>query len=111
VARHLARPLAVGLWFSQKVADEILAQGDGPQRLAGELQRRSLSCYTLNAFPYGDFHGQRVKENVYVPDWSQPQRLAYTKTCADILAALLPGDAPGSISTLPLGFKGAAHPP
>src|SRR5207253_910568 len=45
-----------------------------------------------------------------LPDWTQPQRREYTERCATLLASLLPADvAEGSISTLPLGFKGFDH--
>jgi hypothetical protein len=63
----------------------------------------------LNAFPFGDFHSPRVKENVYLPDWGDPLRLKYTGNCARILAAFLPEGGEGSISTVPLGFKGFEH--
>src|SRR5574337_970983 len=74
------------------------------------LDRRGLSCHTLNAFPYGDFHSRRVKENVYLPDWADSRRLEYTIDCARILAELLPEGTDGSISTLPLGFKEFPQP-
>jgi hypothetical protein len=51
-----------------------------------------------------------VKEKVYLPDWTQPQRLDYTERCATVLATLLPDGLEGSISTLPLGFKGFTPP-
>jgi hypothetical protein len=52
-----------------------------------------------------------VKANVYLPDWADPRRREYTYRCATVLAGLL-GDSPeGSISTLPLGFKGFGYPP
>jgi sugar phosphate isomerase/epimerase len=107
VRDRVGRPLAVGLWLARPVADEFLAD---PRRLADELARRGLTCYTLNAFPYGDFHAARVKEHVYRPDWSTPERSVYTLHCAAVLAALLPDGTDGSISTLPLGFKGFDHP-
>ena len=103
-------PLAAGLWLARPVADELAASPDVLRRFAQGLARRGLTCHTLNAFPYGDFHSDRVKENVYLPDWSQPQRRSYTERCATLLAALLPPDvSEGSISTLPLGFKGFDH--
>ena len=61
--------------------------------------------FTLNGFPYGPFHGQTVKEDVYKPDWSEPERLAYTNHLADILSALLPAGQEGSVSTVPCTFK------
>ena len=56
------------------------------------------------------FHSERVKENVYIPDWTSKERLEYTIQCAHVLAKLLPVGTEGSISTVPLGFKGFEHP-
>ncbi|MDB5391953.1 MAG: hypothetical protein JWM11_7599 [Planctomycetaceae bacterium] len=109
--QEFGHPLAAGLWLAQPVIQELLAQADGVRRLADELRRLDLTCYTLNAFPYGDFHGTRVKEQVYLPDWTQVSRREYTVSCARILAELLPAGIDGSISTVPLGFKGFSHPP
>lgn len=110
VMNRVGRPVAAGLWLARPVVDELLADPQGLARLAEALDSRKLVCYTLNAFPYGDFHAARVKENVYLPDWSQPDRLTYTEECATALAAILPEGVEGSISTLPLGFKGFDHP-
>jgi hypothetical protein len=111
VRQGLGAPLAAGLWLAKPVADELLTSPAALPRFAAGLAARGLTCHTLNAFPFGDFHSARVKENVYLPDWSTPERLAYTEQCGEILAALLPEGVAGSISTLPLGFKGFAHPP
>lgn len=105
VARNVGRPLAAGLWLAEPVVGELLASQDGVRRFADGLGRRGLSCHTLNAFPYGEFHSDRVKEKVYLPDWTDPRRLEYTEQCANVLAELLPEAADGSISTVPLGFK------
>lgn len=110
VRQNFGAPLAAGLWLAQRVVQELLAESDGLARFADKLHHRGLTCHTLNAFPYGDFHSERVKEQVYVPDWSQPERLDYTDNCARILARLLPENTEGSISTVPLGFKGFDHP-
>lgn len=107
---NFGEPLAAGLWLARPVVEEILSSPDGPQRFAERLEQRGLSCHTLNAFPFGDFHSARVKENVYLPDWADPLRLKYTEDCARVLAALLPEGGEGSISTVPLGFKGFEHP-
>ena len=111
VRDRFGAPLAAGLWLARPVVAELLAHPAALPRFAEGLRARGLTCHTLNAFPYGDFHSERVKEQVYLPDWSQPQRLDYTMQCATVLAALLPGGADGSISTVPLGFKGFDHPP
>ncbi|MBP3956687.1 metabolite traffic protein EboE [Gemmata sp. G18] len=111
VMRRVGRPMAAGLWLARPVADEVLVAPDGPARLAAELSARGLTVHTLNAFPYGDFHAARVKENVYLPDWASAERLVYTERCAAVLAGLLPEGGAGSISTLPIGFKGFDRAP
>lgn len=103
--------IAAGLWLPAGAVAEIVDSPAALDALADDLQRRDIVCYTLNAFPFGDFHSERVKENVYLPDWSDPRRLEYTTRCARVLARILGDRAEGSISTLPLGFKGFAHPP
>jgi sugar phosphate isomerase/epimerase len=109
VKERLGCPLAAGLWLARPVIDELLASPDGVRKFSEGLQLRGLTCHTLNAFPFGDFHGVRVKENVYLPDWTTPERRDYTIRCAQVLADLLPEQVDGSISTLPLGFKLLRH--
>lgn len=97
--------LAAGLWLAAPVIRELESTADGVARFAEGLHQRGLSCHTLNAFPYGDFHSERVKQNVYLPDWTSTERFDYTLGCARCLAAFLPETIEGSISTVPLGFK------
>ncbi|MFN0053379.1 MAG: metabolite traffic protein EboE [Planctomycetales bacterium] len=111
VQANWGAPLAAGLWLAAPVVRELLDRPGALSAFRESLRRRGLTCHTLNAFPYGDFHSRRVKDNVYLPDWSDPRRLDYTADCARILAELLPEGADGSISTAPLSFKGFAHPP
>lgn len=94
----------LGLRLSAAAASELAA----PEALASLRAFLADSrCYlfTLNGFPHGRFHGTRVKENVYLPDWQDPERLRYTDELADLLAALLPRGQSGSISTVPGAFK------
>ena len=111
VAERFGEPMAAGLWLAQPVIAELLSHPAGTARFRDQLAERNLTCHTLNAFPYGDFHSERVKEAVYIPDWSDPRRLDYTRDCATVLATLLPDGSEGSMSTVPLGFKQFAHPP
>lgn len=101
--------LAAGLWLAQPVIRELLAEVEGLKRFTVRVAELGLCTYTLNAFPFGDFHSERVKENVYLPDWTQPSRLEYSWDCARVLAELiratLPAGTDGSLSTMPLGFK------
>lgn len=102
--RAIEGPFGVGLWLGADVACEM-EQGDGIQRFADRLQEAGLYVPTLNGFPYGAFHGQRVKESVYSPDWSDPSRMEHTLRLARILAELLPEGAEGTISTLPITYR------
>jgi sugar phosphate isomerase/epimerase len=110
IRREFGRPLAAGLWLARAVMDE-LPTADARRRFGDELRQRDLGCYTLNTFPYGNFHGERVKEQVYLPDWTTVERERYTLECAVLLAELLPDDVDGSLSTVPLGFKRLATAP
>ena len=60
--------------------------------------------FTLNGFPYGDFHQDVVKHQVYFPTWAQPARTDYTRDLIAILHRLLPEGKEGSISTLPIAW-------
>lgn len=97
-------PYGIGLRLSHIAAQEL---GDRATLLAFQRWLAAHDCYvfTINGFPYGQFHGTRVKEQVYRPDWTTPERLAYTKLLFDLLAELLPDGVEGSVSTLPCGFK------
>ncbi|MGX9889378.1 metabolite traffic protein EboE [Streptomyces sp. NPDC002276] len=98
--------LGIGLWLARDVVTELSARPDAVHRLRTELTARGLETVTLNAFPYGGFHREVVKKDVYLPDWTDPARLRYTVDCARVLAALLPDDARrGSVSTLPLAWR------
>jgi sugar phosphate isomerase/epimerase len=97
------RPFPMGLWFNQAVLSAVMGQGG---LLRDQLASWGVGTFTFNAFPQGDFHQPVVKRAVYLPDWTDPARLDYTKRCAELLATLLPDDeAYGSISTLPLGWR------
>ena len=100
-------PLGVGLRLSA-VAAEALTKPAAFDELRAFLARHDLYVFTINAFPYGPFHGTRVKEDVYQPDWLAPERLSYTDRTAEILAALLPDGMTGSVSTVPGTFKAVA---
>ncbi len=102
--------ISVGLWLPEPAIREATASPRSQADLVAAVAHRGLGCHTMNAFPYGDFHGARVKEQVYLPDWTDPRRLDYTLACARLLAALLPPGGEGSVSTLPLGFKALVEP-
>ena len=98
------QPFAVGLRLSEKAAAELSSHGNLPE-FRRWLDKNSCYVFTINGFPYGQFHGTRVKEQVYRPDWTAPERVAYTNLLFDLLAELLPAGMEGSVSTLPGSFK------
>jgi hypothetical protein len=105
------RPFGLGLWIPNIAAND-LSDGQNLARFKDWLSEKDLYVFTLNGFPYGDFHARVVKERVYSPDWRQKERLDYTCALARILSVLLPDDdaTEGSISTLPLAFRRNANP-
>jgi hypothetical protein len=98
------QPYAIGLRLSDLASRELIE----PVRLAAFrrwLDEHQCYVFTINGFPYGQFHGGRVKEQVYLPDWTSRSRLEYTNRLFDLLAELLPPGLEGSVSTLPGSFK------
>ncbi len=99
-----SEPYAIGLRLSAQAAREL---SDSETLLEFQRWLEVHHCYvfTINGFPFGRFHGQRVKEQVYRPDWTSRERLEYTNLLFDILAQLVPAGVEGSVSTLPGSFK------
>jgi sugar phosphate isomerase/epimerase len=96
-------PMGVGIRIAASAA-RSLEQPQAMEQLR-ELLGEDFYIFTVNGFPYGTFHGQRVKEGAYAPDWTQPERLAYTNRLASQLAGLLPEGVEGSVSTVPCTYK------
>jgi sugar phosphate isomerase/epimerase len=105
-----SQPMGLGLRLSGIAAEE-LTRPEALRELKGFLADQGLYVFTINAFPYGPFHGTRVKEEVYQPDWLRPERLVFTDRVAYILASLLPDGCIGSVSTVPGTFKPLAKEP
>ncbi len=99
-----SEPFAIGLRLSNQAAVEL---SEHKMLLAFQRWLGKNNCYvfTINGFPFGQFHGACVKENVYRPDWTSPERLAYTNLLFDLLAQILPAGIEGSVSTVPGSFK------
>ncbi|EFL52282.1 Xylose isomerase domain protein TIM barrel [Solidesulfovibrio fructosivorans JJ]] len=97
-------PFPVGLRLSGPASRELEA-ADAARRFGDFLAEAGLCVTTVNGFPYGRFHHTPVKEAVYLPDWRDPERAAYTLRLARALAGWLPEGGRGSISTVPVGFR------
>jgi len=96
----------LGIWL--RLSGQAAAAARAPDAIAAfrdQLARLGAYVFTINAFPFGPFHGVRVKEHVYLPDWRSDERVAFTVDSAAVLAAILPEGVEGSISTVPGAFK------
>lgn len=94
----------LGLRLSNKASEEL---GLGPRlsEFKTWLQENDIYVFTMNGFPYGNFHDERVKDNVHAPDWTTKERLTYTRRLFTQLAELLPDAMDGGISTSPISYK------
>ncbi len=99
------QPFGVSLRLSAASAQVLTDDAEERSRLKSFLDDNDMYLYTVNAFPYGPFKGQMVKEQVYEPDWRSDQRAQYTMQVADILAEMAREDIDPSIQSPPLGFK------
>jgi sugar phosphate isomerase/epimerase len=102
-----AAAMGVGLRLSNVASETLTEQTGELSQFKAFLAEHGLYVFTINGFPYGPFHGTRVKEEVYQPDWRFAERLAYSNRLADLLLELLPadGELDGSISTVPATFR------
>ena len=97
----------LGLWLSATTVTELIhsAESESARKKLGRwFADRHLVPYTINAFPFGDFHGERVKHAVYEPAWWSPARADYTLEIAQVFHDILPPGEVGTISTLPIGW-------
>jgi hypothetical protein len=95
---------AIGLRLGEQAAREL---SDPATLLEFQRWMDANNCYvfTVNGFPYGRFHGARVKEQVYAPDWTTRERVEYTNLLFDLLAKIVPAGVEGSVSTVPCSYK------
>lgn len=99
-----AAEFGIGLRLSAQEAEQLLAPGELDD-FAAFLRRERLYVFTLNGFPYGDFHGVPVKAQVFAPDWRSEVRYRYTERLVAILRTLVPAGGSAGISTVPLSYK------
>ncbi len=69
------------------------------------LDESDCYVFTMNGFPYGNFHGEPVKDQVHVPDWTTSERLEYTLRLFKQLDFLAPQGMECGISTSPVSYK------
>ncbi len=97
-------PFGLGLRLSAVAAAELL-NGTQIDEFKHFLEEQGLYVALINGFPFGSFHGEEVKTRVFAPDFRDPARVRYTLDLVEILSRLLPADADGGISTIPLSYK------
>jgi hypothetical protein len=96
--------MGIGLRLSNSASTELL-HPDEIQGFKTWLNDNDAYVFTMNGFPYGDFHHAIVKDQVHAPDWTSEARLEYTIRLFKILAELLPEGMEGGISTSPLSYR------
>ncbi len=99
------KPWALGLRLSGPAADTLASDSVERAWLRRWLDQQEAYVFTVNAFPRGPFHGARVKERAYQPDWRDPERLAYTLRVAELLAEIAPSNIQPTISTVPVTYR------
>src|SRR6204780_4881342 len=99
------KAFGVCIRLSAKTAETLAASAAERNKLKKFLEDTDMYIYTANAFVYGHFKGDRVKEQVYEPDWRSEERTRYTINVADVLADVCPAGIAPSIQSAPLGFK------
>jgi sugar phosphate isomerase/epimerase len=101
-------PFGLGLRLGHTAADQLL-NPNALHQFKAFLETNGLYVFSINGFPYGEFHKAPVKKRVYSPDWRDPKRLNYTLMLAEILSSLLPEGLSGSISTVPGSYGEWIH--
>ncbi len=99
-----SKPYALGLRLGNSAAHELGLEKN-LNAFRDWLEKENCTVSGINGFPYGTFHGQSVKESVFLPDWTDPTRVEYTQKLFELLAALNPPNQQGTVSTLPGTFK------
>ncbi len=85
-------PFGVSLRLSNASATTLVKNKGERDKLKKFLADNNMYLYTVNAFPYGPFKNQIVKEQVYEPDWRSEERTQYTMNVAEILADVVPAE-------------------
>lgn len=99
--------MPLGLRLSAMAAKE-LRDTETLRSFTSFLQGNRLKVMSINGFPYGAFHHQAVKEEVYSPDWTTEARQQYTHDlfyAATRLPIAFLDEHRFSVSTVPLAYN------
>jgi sugar phosphate isomerase/epimerase len=107
-AQPFPRP-GFGLYLAAAAIAELDADAELRAAFQAQIRQSGWSIWTANAFPFGGFHGKRVKEKAFLPDWRTAERADFSFAVARFLAELMAPGERGSVSTCPLGYGSAAR--
>jgi hypothetical protein len=97
------KPFGIGLRLAHKAS---LTLAENAEPFKAWLTEQNCYVFTMNGFPYGEFHDTAVKDKVHAPDWTTDERREYTIRIFKILADILPEDMDSAgISTSPLSYR------
>jgi hypothetical protein len=98
-------PMGIGLRLANLASIDLLEKSNYDD-FENWLKINDCYVFTMNGFPYGNFHNVVVKDQVHAPDWTTQDRTEYTIRLFGILAKLLPKNVTeGGISTSPLSYR------
>jgi hypothetical protein len=98
-------PMGVSLRISNASAEVLVNDPAERAWVKRFLEENELYVYTVNAFPFGPFKGELVKERVYEPDWTTEDRTRYTMNVARILTEITGPEVEPTIQSAPLAFR------
>lgn len=98
------QPMGLGLRLSNAASMELIKE-EPLAVFSAWLKANNAYVFTMNGFPYGEFHHTVVKADVHTPDWTNIERKDYTSRLFHILKQLLPEGMDGGISTSPLSYR------
>lgn len=98
-------PMGLGLRLANQASID-LSENENFEDFKNWLEANEVYVFTMNGFPYGNFHNVVVKDQVHAPDWTTKDRTDYTIRMFELLAKLLPENLEeGGISTSPLSYR------
>lgn len=82
-----------GMYLPAELAHTLAHDAAQCAELAAFLAAHGIDAFTFNAFPFGGFQTDGLKERVFAPAWSERARCDYTLDVARVAAQLNAGRA------------------
>lgn len=99
------KAFGIGLRLANQASID-LSENQNFESFRNWLADNDCYVFTMNGFPFGNFHHSAVKDQVHAPDWTTKERTDYTIRLFQLLAKLLPENlAEGGVSTSPLSYR------